>query len=124
MIRRPPRSTLFPYTTLFRSKLVSADYSQIELQLLAEIADIQALKRAFREGTDIHALTASEMFGVPVKGMPGEVRRRAKAHNFGIIYRISAFGPANPLGIPRQEARADIKNYIARFPGIRAFVDA
>src|SRR5712671_943140 len=89
-------------------KLVSADYSQIELRLLAEIADIEALKKAFREELDIHAMTASEMFGVPVKGMPGEVRRRAKAINFGIIYGISAFGLANQLGIPREEARAYI----------------
>ena len=93
------------------TKLISADYSQIELRLLAEIADIAALKRAFREGTDIHALTASEMFGVPVKDMPGEVRRRAKAINFGIIYGISAFGLANQLGIPREEAGAYIKKY-------------
>ncbi|HKD24342.1 MAG TPA: DNA polymerase I [Xanthobacteraceae bacterium] len=105
------------------TKLISADYSQIELRLLAEIADIEALKRAFQEGTDIHALTASEMFGVPVKGMPGEVRRRAKAINFGIIYGISAFGLANQLGISRDEARAYIKKYFERFPGIRAFMD-
>jgi DNA polymerase-1 len=106
------------------TKLISADYSQIELRLLAEIADIEALKRAFREGTDIHAMTASEMFGVPVKGMPGEVRRRAKAINFGIIYGISAFGLANQLGIPRDEAGAYIKKYFERFPGIRAYMDA
>src|SRR6266481_748185 len=105
------------------TKLVSADYSQIELRLLAEIADIEALKRAFREGTDIHALTASEMFGVPVKNMPGEVRRRAKAINFGIIYGISAFGLANQLGIAREEASAYIKKYFERFPGIRAYMD-
>ena len=105
-------------------KLVSADYSQIELRLLAEIADIPALKQAFRDGLDIHAMTASEMFGVPVKGMPGEVRRRAKAINFGIIYGISAFGLANQLGIPREEAAAYIKKYFERFPGIRAYMDA
>ncbi len=105
-------------------KLVSADYSQIELRLLAEIADIPALKQAFRDGLDIHAMTASEMFGVPVKGMPGEVRRRAKAINFGIIYGISAFGLANQLGIPRDEAAAYIKKYFERFPGIRAYMDA
>jgi DNA polymerase I len=100
-------------------KLVSADYSQIELRLLAEIADVPALRQAFREGTDIHALTASEMFGVPVKGMPADVRRRAKAINFGIIYGISAFGLANQLGIEREEAGAYIKKYFERFPGIR-----
>ena len=106
------------------TKLISADYSQIELRLLAEIADITALKRAFREGTDIHALTASEMFGVPVKNMPGEVRRRAKAINFGIIYGISAFGLANQLGISREEAGSYIKKYFERFPGIRAYMEA
>jgi DNA polymerase I len=105
-------------------KLVSADYSQIELRLLAEIADIPVLKQAFRDGLDIHAMTASEMFGVPVKDMPGEVRRRAKAINFGIIYGISAFGLANQLGIPREEAGAYIKKYFERFPGIRAYMDA
>jgi DNA polymerase I len=104
-------------------KLASADYSQIELRLLAEIADIVPLKRAFREGLDIHAMTASEMFGVPVQGMPGEVRRRAKAINFGIIYGISAFGLANQLGIPREEAGAYIKKYFERFPGIRDFME-
>src|SRR5205085_1978473 len=87
-------------------KLVSADYSQIELRLLAEIADVPALRQAFKDGLDIHAMTASEMFGVPVKGMPADVRRRAKAINFGIIYGISAFGLANQLAIPREEAGA------------------
>jgi len=105
-------------------KLVSADYSQIELRLLAEIADIPVLKAAFTDGLDIHAMTASEMFGVPVKDMPAEVRRRAKAINFGIIYGISAFGLANQLGIPREEAGAYIKKYFERFPGIRAYMDA
>jgi DNA polymerase-1 len=104
-------------------RLVSADYSQIELRLLAEIADIPVLKQAFRDGLDIHAMTASEMFGVPVKDMPGEVRRRAKAINFGIIYGISAFGLANQLGIAREEAAAYIKRYFERFPGIRAYMD-
>src|SRR5258705_48127 len=104
-------------------KLVSADYSQIELRLLAEIADIPVLKQAFRDGLDIHAMTASEMFGVPIKGMPGEVRRRAKAINFGIIYGISAFGLANQLGIAREEASAYIKKQFERFPGIRAYMD-
>jgi DNA polymerase-1 len=105
-------------------KLVSADYSQIELRLLAEIADIPSLKQAFKDGLDIHAMTASEMFGVPIKDMPGEVRRRAKAINFGIIYGISAFGLANQLGIPREEAGAYIKKYFERFPGIRAYMDS
>ena len=104
-------------------KLVSADYSQIELRLLAEIADIPVLKQAFRDGLDIHAMTASEMFGVPIKDMPSEVRRRAKAINFGIIYGISAFGLANQLGIEREEAAAYIKKYFERFPGIRAYMD-
>jgi DNA polymerase-1 len=104
-------------------KLVSADYSQIELRLLAEIAGIEALEKAFREGLDIHAMTASEMFGVPVKGMPGEIRRRAKAINFGIIYGISAFGLANQLGIEREEAGAYIRKYFERFPGIRDYME-
>jgi DNA polymerase-1 len=104
-------------------KLVSADYSQIELRLLAHIADIPQLRQAFADGLDIHAMTASEMFGVPVEGMPPDVRRRAKAINFGIIYGISAFGLANQLGIPRDEAGAYIKKYFERFPGIRAYMD-
>ena len=105
------------------TKLVSADYSQIELRLLAEIAGIEPLQKAFREGLDIHAMTASEMFGVPIKGMPPEVRRRAKAINFGIVYGISAFGLANQLGIPREEAGAYIKKYFERFPGIRDYIE-
>jgi DNA polymerase-1 len=105
------------------TKLVSADYSQIELRLLAEIADIPALRKAFRDGLDIHAMTASEMFGVPVKDMPPDVRRRAKAINFGIIYGISAFGLANQLGIAREEAGAYIKKYFERFPGIRDYME-
>ncbi|HEX7760136.1 MAG TPA: DNA polymerase I [Caulobacteraceae bacterium] len=104
--------------------LISADYSQIELRLLAHIGDIPQLKKAFVEGLDIHAMTASEMFGVPVEGMPAETRRRAKAINFGIIYGISAFGLANQLSIPREEAAAYINTYFDRFPGIRAYMDA
>ncbi|MGV3650654.1 MAG: DNA polymerase I [Devosia sp.] len=104
--------------------LISADYSQIELRVLAHIADIQALKDAFEEGLDIHAMTASEMFGVPIEGMPSEVRRRAKAINFGIIYGISAFGLANQLSIERSEARAYIEAYFAKFPGIKDYMDA
>ena len=104
-------------------QLISADYSQIELRVLAHIADIPQLKKAFDDGLDIHAMTASEMFGVPVEGMPSEVRRRAKAINFGIIYGISAFGLANQLGISREEAGAYIKTYFERFPGIRAYME-
>ena len=103
--------------------LISADYSQIELRLLAHIGDIPQLKSAFAQGLDIHASTASEMFGVPVEGMPAETRRRAKAINFGIVYGISAFGLANQLSIPQDEAGAYIKTYFERFPGIRAYMD-
>ncbi len=104
-------------------KLMSADYSQIELRVLAHIADIPQLRKAFDDDLDIHAMTASEMFGVPVKDMPAETRRRAKAINFGIIYGISAFGLANQLGIPREEAGAYIKKYFERFPGIRDYME-
>ena len=106
------------------SKLISADYSQIELRVLAHVADIPQLKKAFADGLDIHAMTASEMFGVPVKGMDPMVRRRAKAINFGIIYGISAFGLANQLSISREEAGEYIKTYFKRFPGIRGYMDA
>ena len=106
------------------NKLLSADYSQIELRLLAHIADIASLRQAFADGLDIHAMTASEMFNVPLKDMDPSVRRRAKAINFGIIYGISAFGLANQLGIPRGEAADYIERYFARFPGIRAYMDA
>ena len=105
-------------------KLISADYSQIELRVLAHIADIPQLRRAFAEGLDIHAMTASEMFSVPIKDMPAEVRRRAKAINFGIIYGISAFGLAAQLGIPKQEAGEYINTYFKRFPGIRDYMES
>ncbi|QOG07206.1 DNA polymerase I [Aureimonas sp. OT7] len=106
------------------TRLVSADYSQIELRILAHMADIPQLAQAFRDGIDIHAMTASEMFGVPVEGMEPSVRRRAKAINFGIIYGISAFGLAAQLSIPREEAGLYIRRYFERFPGIRDYMDA
>ncbi|SHJ95298.1 DNA polymerase I [Aureimonas altamirensis DSM 21988] len=106
------------------TSLVSADYSQIELRILAHMADIPQLAQAFRDGIDIHAMTASEMFGVPVEGMEPSVRRRAKAINFGIIYGISAFGLAAQLSIPREEAGLYIRRYFERFPGIRDYMDA
>ncbi len=105
------------------SKLISADYSQIELRVLAHVADIPQLKKAFADGLDIHAMTASEMFGVPIEGMDGSVRRRAKAINFGIIYGISAFGLANQLSISREEAGEYIRTYFKRFPGIKDYME-
>ncbi|ASP35237.1 DNA polymerase I [Labrenzia sp. VG12] len=105
-------------------KLISADYSQIELRVLAHMADIPQLKKAFDDGLDIHAMTASEMFGTPIEGMDPMVRRRAKAINFGIIYGISAFGLANQLGIARGEAGDYIKTYFERFPGIKDYMEA
>lgn len=104
--------------------LISADYSQIELRILAHIADIGALKQAFREGIDIHALTASQVFDTPVEGMDPMVRRAAKAINFGIIYGMSAFGLSQQLGIPQREAQSYIEAYFRRYPGIRAYMDA
>jgi DNA polymerase-1 len=101
--------------------LLSLDYSQIELRILAHIADIEALKQAFRDGHDIHAMTASEMFDVPMDEMTPEVRRQAKAINFGVIYGISGFGLARNLRIPRKEAQGFIDRYFERFPGIRKF---
>ena len=103
--------------------LLSADYSQIELRLLAHVADIAVLKDAFRDGVDIHALTASQVFGVPVEGMSPTVRRKAKAINFGIIYGISPFGLGNQLGIPQKEASAYIDSYFERYPGIRDYME-
>ena len=104
--------------------LVAADYSQIELRLLAHVADLPTMKQAFADGVDIHALTASEMFGVSLAEMDAATRRRAKAINFGIIYGISAFGLANNLGISRTEASDYIKSYFEKFPGIKAYMDA
>ena len=103
--------------------LVSLDYSQIELRILAHVAGIDALKQAFRDGHDIHALTASEVFGVPLASMTPEIRRRAKAINFGVIYGISAFGLSNNLRIPRGDAQAFIDAYFQRFPGIRDYME-
>ena len=104
-------------------KFLSADYSQIELRLLAHVAGIDVLKSAFRDGLDIHALTASHVFGVPVEGMDPQIRRQAKAINFGIIYGISAFGLARQLAVPRGEAAAYIDAYFERYPGIRDYME-
>lgn len=105
-------------------KIVSLDYSQIELRILAHVADIAELKEAFRQGIDIHAMTASEMFSVPLGAMTPDIRRQAKAINFGVIYGISGFGLARNLRIPRAEAQGFIDRYFERFPGIRGYMDA
>ena len=104
--------------------LVALDYSQIELRILAHIADIPSLKQAFADGLDIHAMTASEMFDVPLNEMTPDIRRQAKAINFGVIYGISGFGLARNLRIPRAEAQGFIDRYFERFPGIRKYMDA
>ena len=103
--------------------LLSADYSQIELRLLAHVAGIETLRQAFRDGQDIHAMTASEVFGIPVEGMEPAVRSRAKAINFGIIYGISPFGLARQLAIPQGEAKTYIENYFEKFPGIKDYME-
>jgi DNA polymerase-1 len=103
--------------------LVSLDYSQIELRILAHVAEIDALKQAFRDGLDIHAMTASEMFDVPLDQMTSDIRRQAKAINFGVIYGISGFGLARNLRIPRAEAQGFIDRYFERFPGIKEYMD-
>ena len=103
--------------------LVSLDYSQIELRILAHVAGIDALKQAFKDGIDIHAMTASEMFAVPLDQMTSDIRRQAKAINFGVIYGISGFGLARNLRIPRADAQGFIDRYFERFPGIRAYMD-
>jgi len=104
-------------------RLISVDYSQIELRVLAHMADTPTLRQAFADGLDIHAMTASEMFGVPIEGMDPAIRRRAKAINFGIVYGISSVGLAAQLGIGRSEAGAYIKTYFERFPGIRDYME-
>ncbi|MEQ8667075.1 MAG: DNA polymerase I [Rhodospirillales bacterium] len=104
-------------------KLLSADYSQIELRLLAHVAGIESLIEAFEAGEDIHAMTASQVFGVPIEGMDPMVRRNAKAINFGIIYGISAFGLARQLSIPQGEAKAYIDAYFERYPGIKDYME-
>jgi DNA polymerase-1 len=103
--------------------LISADYSQIELRLVAHVAGIEGLRTAFAEGRDIHAITASQVFGVPLEEVDSSLRRRAKAINFGIIYGISPFGLAAQLGIPQGEAKAYIEAYFGRYPEIRAFME-
>ena len=104
-------------------KLLSADYSQIELRILAHIANIKSLRDAFHAGHDIHAMTAAQVFELPMEDMDPMIRRRAKAINFGIIYGISAFGLANNLGIGRGEAQAYINAYFERYPGIRDYME-
>jgi len=104
-------------------RLVSVDYSQIELRLVADMAGIEALRRAFREGQDIHAATAAQVFGVPLGEMTPDIRRRAKTINFGIIYGISAFGLANQLGIPQRDAADFIRAYLDRFPELATWMD-
>ncbi len=103
--------------------LVAADYSQVELRIFAHMADLPAMKQAFADGLDIHAMTASEMFGVPLDEVDKDLRRRAKAINFGIIYGISAFGLANNLGISRTEAKEFIDKYFEKFPGIGDYME-
>ena len=104
-------------------RLLSADYSQIELRLMAHFSEDPLLVKAYEEDRDIHTLTASEVFGVPAEGMDKQIRARAKAVNFGIVYGISPFGLAAQLGIPQSEARLYIERYFARYQGVRAFID-
>ena len=103
--------------------VLSADYSQIELRLLAHVADIKALKEAFEANIDIHSLTASQVFGTPVEDVDDDMRRKAKAINFGIIYGISAFGLARQLNIPRSEAAEYIDAYFSKYPGIKNYME-
>jgi DNA polymerase-1 len=111
------------FTAAPGTQLLSADYSQIELRLLAHFSGDALLKKAYAENIDIHTMTASEVFGVPAETMDKETRGRAKAVNFGIVYGISAFGLAAQLGIPQAEARAYIERYFARYVGVRAFIE-
>jgi DNA polymerase-1 len=111
------------FTAAEGTQLLSADYSQIELRLLAHFSGDPLLKRAYEEEIDIHAMTASEVFGVPLENMDKETRRRAKAVNFGIVYGISPFGLAAQLGIPQAEAKAYIDRYFARYQGVREFIE-
>ena len=104
-------------------KLISADYSQIELRLVAHVANESSMIEAFQAGVDIHARTASEVFAIPLDKLDSETRRRAKAINFGIIYGISAFGLARQLGIPQGEARDYIAAYFEKFPNIKAYME-
>ena len=103
--------------------LVDADYSQIELRLLAHMAGDEKMIESFRSGEDIHARTASQVFGLPVEEITGELRRRAKAVNFGIVYGISGFSLAQDIGVSRQEARDYMEKYLETFSGVRAYMD-
>ena len=102
--------------------LVDADYSQIELRLLAHIAGDETMRNAFRDGEDIHTVTASQVFGVPVELVSKQMRSHAKAVNFGIVYGISAFSLAQDIGVPMSEAKAYIESYLARFSGIHRYM--
>ena len=112
-----------PHLFLHPAQVLSADYSQIELRLLAHFSGDPLLVRAYQQNEDIHTITASEVFGVPAETMDKETRNRAKAVNFGIVYGISPFGLAAQLGIPQAEAKAYIDRYFARYQGVKAFIE-
>ena len=103
--------------------LVAADYSQIELRILAHLSGDERLVAAFLAGEDIHRATAAEVFGISLEAVSSEQRRRAKAINFGLVYGMSAFGLARQLGLPREEAQAYIDRYFARYPGVQRFME-
>ncbi|MCF8365454.1 MAG: DNA polymerase I, partial [Bacteroidales bacterium] len=103
--------------------LLAADYSQIELRLIAELSKDEAMMEAFIKGLDIHTATASKVYGVPLEEVSKDMRRNAKTVNFGIVYGISAFGLSERLGIPRSEARDIIDNYFAKYPGVKKYMD-